>query len=62
MAKAPAAHPLTDLRVTLPDGRTGRVCKVYPAITTAPERAMVDVDGHKGALPLVPVKDLRVAS
>lgn len=60
--KQPAAHPLTDLRVLLPDGRTGRVCKVYPAISTAPERAMIDIENHKGALPVVPVANLKVAS
>lgn len=61
--KAPAAHPLAEVSVTLPDGRRATVLKVFEACTTAPERCMVAIDEGRGSrtLTVIPAADLRAA-
>lgn len=60
--KAPTVHPLLDLPVALPDGRRGRVLRVYERCPVAPERCMVliDDDGASKPLAIVPSADLKV--
>lgn len=61
--KAPAAHPLLDLTVALPDGRRGKVVRVFEACTTQAERCMIDLG--EGApidrYTIKPSADLKVA-
>lgn len=61
--KAPAAHPLADMDVTLPDGRRARVLKVFEKCSTAPERCLVDIEGAapSARLTVKPAAELKVA-
>lgn len=63
--KPPATHPLADMDVTLPDGRRGRVLKVYEKCSSAPERCMVEIDGAQAAgsfrFTVIPSADLKVS-
>lgn len=61
--KAPAAHPLVDLDVTLADGRRAKVLSVFEKCSTAPERCLIAIPeggGHR-TLTIVPAADLKVA-
>lgn len=61
--KAPTVHPLVDVTVLLPDGRRGRVVKVYESCSVAPERCMIEVEGAApiDRFTIKPSADLKVA-
>ncbi|WP_420104540.1 hypothetical protein [Bosea sp. (in: a-proteobacteria)] len=61
--KAPTVHPLLDLTVALPDGRRGRVLRVYEACPVASERCMIEVEGAApiDRFTVKPSADLKVA-
>lgn len=61
--KPPAAHPLADMDVTLPDGRRAKVLSVFAACTTAPERCLIAIPegGNSRTLTIKPAAELKVA-